>query len=149
MRASRISIVLLFVLMFSTCSTKYPFCISEKTKGLKIEWGTIYFNGKTEERYSLQSDGRLYRTIDLKKKSELGKFSEPRFCSIVSQVNETILKTQAINEVGDTLNFVEYSNPNLGLFFAAKWHPRFKTKNSIHFRALYDSLMIWTLELKN
>jgi hypothetical protein len=149
MQVSRISILLFCVLFLTTCSAKYPFCISENTKGLKIDWGTIYFNGKAETRYSLQANGALLRYIDSKKKTELGKFSERRFCSILAEVHETILQTQAINEVGDTLDFVEYSNPKLGIFFSAKWNPKFKTKNSIHFRALYDSLMIWRLELKN
>lgn len=149
MKTNRDIIFLLLLVFVTSCTPKYPFCISEKTKDLRIEWGKIYFNGKLEERYVLHSNGLLFQSLGTKEKKKLGRFNEPRFCSILSEVNETILKTQAINEIGDTLNFVEYSNPKLGLFFSAKWNPRFKTKNSIHFRALYDSLMSWTLQIKN
>ncbi|ROL57291.1 hypothetical protein D9V84_04680 [Bacteroidetes/Chlorobi group bacterium Naka2016] len=148
MKRSRILILFGVFLFLLNCTTKYPFCISEKTKNLTIEWGTIT-KGERKERYVLHSDGILYKFVSPTKKIKVGNLDERKFCRVLAQINETILKTQTINEVGDTLNYLTYTNPTLGMFIDAKWNPSFKTKNSIHFRALYDSLKVMTLEIKD
>jgi ribosomal protein L33 len=141
-------IILIFV--FVSCSTKYPFCIGEQNKKLEIHWGTIYKNQKTtEERFILSSNGQLLAKDSSNVPRKIAKLTEDKYCEVVGKVNQTILKTQAINEVGDTLNFVEYINPSLGIYFAAKWHPRFKTKNSVLFRELFEYLKMLTLDRKS
>ncbi len=147
MRNSFLMILLIFVL---SCSTKFPFCINEDTKQLEIYWGTIYKKPKErEERYLLRSDGGLYKVMNGDKKIKIRHLQPKVFCSTLEHINSTILKTQAINEWGDTLNFVEYRNNRLGVYFSAKWQPRFQTKNSIFFRELFDSLQVLTFQIKN
>ncbi|MGC8957425.1 MAG: hypothetical protein ACP5LT_06330 [Candidatus Kapaibacteriota bacterium] len=149
MKANKFYFLVSLLLFLTNCSPKYPFCINEKTESLKIEWGTIYLNSKEEERFILFSNGDLFKEVSLKGKKKMSHLDEQKFCNVLTNVQNTILKTQVINEVGDTLNFVEYINPALGIFISARWNPRFKTKNSIHFRQLYDSLKVLTLEIKN
>lgn len=140
---------IIILIFFVGCSTKYPYCIGENNKELEISWGTIYKTQNVEERYLLTSIGTLYKIGSNNRKEKIRTINEKSYCNILERVNNTILKTQAINEVGDTLNFVEYKNPKLGIFFSAKWHPRFNTKNSIYFRELFDSLKVWSLEIKH
>lgn len=139
----------IFIFIFS-CSSKYPFCINEGTKQLEIHWGTIYKKPiEIEERYVLLPSGDVYKVVSANRKIKIRRLEPKVFCSTLEQINSTILKTQAINEWGDTLNFVEYHNKKLGVYFIAKWQPRFKTKNSVFFRELFDSLKVLTFERKN
>ncbi|MFN3307021.1 MAG: hypothetical protein ACK42Z_07535, partial [Candidatus Kapaibacteriota bacterium] len=102
-----------------------------------------------EERYLLSSNGVLCKVLNVDKKIKIRQLQPKVFCYTLERINSTILKTQAINEWGDTLNFVEYRNNKLGVYFSAKWQPRFQTKNSIFFRELFDSLQALTFEIKN
>lgn len=142
----KLLIFFVFAFFIQGCSTKYPYCIGENNKELEISWGTIYKAPKIIERYIILPTGDLYKIDENNSRKKIKKLNEKLYCKILENVNNTILKTQVINEVGDTLNFVEYKNQKTGIYLSAKWHPRFKTKNSIYFRELYDSLRVWCLE---
>ncbi|MCX7908809.1 MAG: hypothetical protein N2560_04740 [Ignavibacteria bacterium] len=143
--------LIFFTLFFlSNCGTKYPFCVEESNRKLEIAWGTIFSKQKDKvEKFLLISTGDIFKIEHPQKRKKILKIDNDKYCFVLQNVTETILKTQAINEIGDTLNFVEYYNPKLGIYFIAKWHPRFKTKNSIYFRQLYDSLQALTFGIKN
>ncbi len=143
----RLCFVFLFLL---SCSSKFPICISEESKQLEIHWGILYLEPRVfEERFILSSSGVLYKSVNSQERIKLKKINPNVYCSLLMKVNNTILTTQAINELGDTLNFVEYRNQKLGVYFSAKWQPRFKTKNSAQFRELFDTLKVLTFEIKN
>ncbi|MCX7880722.1 MAG: hypothetical protein N2517_08680 [Ignavibacteria bacterium] len=137
---------LIFILLFSCNSPKYPFCLNEKTREIKITWGTKYTTTNKQEIFTLSADGKIYYANTYGKKKHIVKLNETQFCNLLDRINEAILKTQVINEVGDTLNFITYENPNIGVFSNAVWNPRFATKNSRHFRELYDTLKTLTFK---
>lgn len=135
-------IIFALLIIFSSCKTSnLPYCISKRTQNIEISWGTIYSEKKDTLRFYLKTDGRI---IQLRpKKIILGQLEEKVFCNLLFQINEAFLKTQVINEVGDTLNFMEYKNPAFGFYSRAIWNPRFKTKNSALFRQLLDTINVY------
>lgn len=130
------------ILILYSCKTSYlPYCISKRTRNIEISWGTIYSMKKDTLRFYLKTDGKIIRLQPVKK--TIGELSEKDFCNLLFKINEAFLKTQVINEIGDTLNFMEYKNPAFGFYSRANWNPRFKTKNSALFRQLLDTINVY------
>lgn len=130
------------LLIFLSCKTiEYPYCIGKTTKYVKVSWGIVVQNTLNRETYMLSTDKTIYRIDEATKSSKKIKtLSDKEYCNLIYQINDTFLKTQVINEVGDTLEFVQYENPAIGVYSRAVWNPNFRTKNSVLFRALFDSL---------
>lgn len=128
-------------LFFACRSNKLPQCITKMTKEIEISWGRIYSNSKDTIRFSLKTDANIIQTKPQKR--HIVRLDDKTFCNFLLLINETFLKTQVINEIGDTLDFMEYKNPTNGFYSRAIWNPRFKTKNSFHFRKLFDSINVY------
>jgi len=140
---------LLLIPIIISCSLRTPKCISTEDRDLLISWGIEYTKTGTIEKFVLKTDRKLYFTSTENNQSNSGKLTEEEYCNLLGKIQETILQTQVINEIGDTLNFVEYINPARNIFVRARWNPRFKTKNSIHFRQLFDTLRVISLRIKH
>ncbi len=140
MKTISYKLVVVGLLVVLSCKTiEYPYCIGKTTKLLKISWGVIVQN--TSETYVLSTDKTIYRTDESKKSlKKIKALSNKEYCDLIYRINETFLKTQVINEVGDTLRFVQYENPAIGVYSRAIWNPNFRTKNSLLFRELFDTL---------
>lgn len=136
----KLAVVGLLILL--GCKTiEYPYCIGKTTRLIKVSWGVIVQNTSGQEIYMLSTDKAIYRMDTTKKSSKkLKTLSDKEYCNLLYQINETFLKTQVINEVGDTLQFVQYENPAIGVYSRAVWNPNFRTKNSLLFRELFDTL---------
>ncbi|MGQ9819829.1 MAG: hypothetical protein ACUVQ1_07905 [Candidatus Kapaibacteriales bacterium] len=135
-------LLVLFLFISNGCrTTRLPYCISKKTKNIEISWGIIHVDRKDTVRFWLKTDGKILQSQP--KKKTIAKLSEKDFCNLLFQINEAFLNTQAINEVGDTLNFLEYKNPAFGFYSRAVWNPGFKTKNSVLFRQLMDTINVY------
>jgi len=142
MKIINYKLVVVGLLIFLSCKTiEYPYCIGKTTKLLKVSWGVMVQNTSGREIYVLSTDKTIYRIDDTKNSSKRVKtLSEKEYCDLLYQINETFLKTQVINEVGDTLQFIQYENPMVGVYSRAVWNPSFRTKNSVLFRELFDTL---------
>lgn len=137
-----IILALLIIFIFYSCKiSNLPYCISKRTQNIEISWGTIYSKKKDTLRFYLNTEGKIVQLH--RKKKIIEKLSDKVFCNLLFQINEAFLKTQVINEVGDTLNFMEYKNPAFGFYSRAIWNPRFKTKNSALFRQLLDTINVY------
>jgi len=144
-----IALFLLLLPILVGCSTRIPTCIGKEDKALKISWGVEYTKKKTIEKFVLTTDRKIIFIVNDSSKSKPSRLSEEQYCNLLNNVQQTILQTQVINEIGDTLNFVEYENPARNIFVRARWNPRFKTKNSVHFRQLFDTLQVISLKIKH
>jgi len=144
---------LLFSIFFivSCKSLDYAECTKVHHKELIIRWGESFKSGNKKVGFELNSKAELFKYENMNNKttsySKVGNVDQDRYCNILSMITKTILKTQVVNEIGDTLRYFEYINPakNSDLYF--KWHPRFNTKNSRGFQEIYDSLNILKLSL--
>lgn len=144
----RIIFILSLVLLFG-CATKLPYCIGKGSENLKLSWGILYPSKNTYEKFVLTTDRKIKFFTPEKKENTVRKLSEEEYCNLLDKIQKTILQTQVINEIGDTLNFVEYESPEKNVIVRAIWNPRFKTKNSIHFRKLFDTLEVITFRRLN
>lgn len=142
MKTIKYKLLVVGLLVFLSCKTiEYPYCIGKTTRLLKVSWGAIVQNTSGREIYILSTDKTIYRIDESRKTSQKIKtLSDKEYCDLIYRINETFLKTQVINEVGDTLQFVQYENPAIGVYSRAIWNPNFRTKNSILFRELFDTL---------
>ncbi len=137
-------IFLLCLVLLCSCSTNLPYCIGKGSENLKISWGTIYPSKNTYEKFILTTNRKIKFLSIEGKVNTVRKLTEEEYCNLLDKIQKTILQTQVINEVGDTLNFVEYESSASNVIVRAIWNPRFKTKNSIHFRDLFDTLEMIT-----
>ena len=119
-------------------------CLAEKQQELLISWGAIAEGGVIEERYELSSMGNLYLIM----RSPAGEDSEfiaavdaSKYCKMVSIVNTTFLKTQALHSPGTQKRYIEYSNPTTGVSLRAIWNPELETFQSRDMRTRYVDLM--------
>ncbi len=133
---------LVFVLLIASCKTiEYPYCIGKTTRELKISWGIIVQDSINNETFELSTNRTIYQINKTKNFSKKIKtLTENEYCKLLYHIHETFLNTQVINEVGDTLQYVQYENPAIGVYTRAIWNPRFRTRNSILFRELFDTL---------
>lgn len=138
----KLALVVPGLLILLSCKTvEYPYCIGKTTRLMKISWGILVQNTVNKETYILSTDKVIYRVEGPNKSSKKVKaLNDKEYCDLIYRINETFLKTQVINEVGDTLQFVQYENPAIGVYSRAVWNPSFRTKNSVLFRELFDTL---------
>lgn len=147
----KIGLIFIFIFLFSCKSLDYAECTKIHHKELIIRWGENFNAENRKVGYELNSKAELFKYENINNKktsfSKVGNVNQERYCNILSMITKTILKTQVVNEIGDTLRYFEYLNPekNSNLYF--KWHPRFNTKNSRGFQEIYDSLNILKLSL--
>lgn len=142
MKTITYKLVVAGLLILLSCKTvEYPYCIGKTTRLVKISWGILLQNTVNKETYILSTDKVIYRVDGPNKSSKKIKaLSDKEYCDLIYRISETFLKTQVINEVGDTLQFVQYENPAIGVYSRAVWNPSFRTKNSVLFRELFDTL---------
>lgn len=147
----KILIFYIFFLFVSCKSLDYAECTKVHHKELVIRWGESFNTENKKVGFELNSKAELFKYENLNDKpinySKIGNVNQDRYCNILSMITTTILKTQVVNEIGDTLRYFEYINPekNSNLYF--RWHPRFNTKNSRGFQEIYDSLNVLKLSL--
>ena len=135
----------IFILIFVACSSHKPDCYNENNKDLKLRWG--YFISKTGKisGYQLNYDATL---LKIRKTNAEDKYTDSvltcidgeKYCKFLIMTRDTILKIQALNEPGDSLNFIEYLDHPRNVRMRAMWNPKNKTFGSRGFRGIYDSL---------
>lgn len=133
------------------CKThQLPECVTKETKDVSIRWGELIKPANRIKGFLLLGDRQFFsydlpyneytQRLSEKKLKALGYVDGKWFCNIAKSVQEAILKTQVSSEPGDTVQYIEFSNPSLNLFYREEWMPRFKTQNSLLMRKVYDSL---------
>lgn len=123
-----------------------PYCLSSSSKSIEISWGSFNLTTTDTIHYIIKSNRKI---VQIKPKERvITKLDEQTFCKLLFRINEAFLKTQVINELGDTLEFMEYKNPTTGFYSRAIWNPKFRTKNSLLFRQLIDSINAYVNQLK-
>ena len=142
---SQIIFVCILLFTITSCSSHKHECYSENNKELKLRWG--YFIAKTGKitGYQLNNDASLQKFgktdgPENYKDSILIQVDGDKYCKLLFMTRDTILKIQALNEPGDSLHFIEYSDPPRNVRMRAVWNPINKTYGSRSFREIYDSL---------
>ncbi len=146
--------VIVSILILSSCAHPLPECYNKSTKNVRIRWGTMYVLSGKEKGYQIDADATLWKMTlppmsrDYQKE-KLSYVDPVRYCRLTKMVLDTILKIQVLNEPGDSIRFIEYTNVDNGAEMRAMWNPDFKTANSNGFRSLYDSLQLFLKFEKN
>ncbi len=139
-RKAHILLITIFLIFVSCKTAETPYCIGKATKSIKLYLGTILNNETISEQYLILTDRYIYRVAPNGKKKKVVQIPEKEYCDLIFETNEAFLKTQVINEVGDTLNFIQFENPSVNLKTRAIWNPKFNTRNSENFRKLFEQL---------
>lgn len=143
-----------FVLIFTLLACRkldYAECTKPHQPELIIRWGDSFSKENRKIGFELNSKAELFQIEIINnnsKISKLGNANQKTYCNILSMIKNTIIKTQIVNEIGDTLRFFEYVDPRKQTNIFVKWHPRFNTKNSRGFQEIYDSLNTLKMSLK-
>lgn len=141
----RIFVVCIFILALAGCSSHKPDCYNESNKELRLRWGSLITKSGKITGYQLNYDSKL---LKIGKKEDNDNFTDSvltiidgdRYCKLLAMTRDTILKIQALSEPGDSLHFIEYSDPPRNVRMRAVWNPINKTYGSKGFREIYDSL---------
>lgn len=137
--------ILILIVVLSSCSLfekdiyeDHP-CVKEANKELTIEWG--YYLRKSNDFYAfrLNTLGEISK-VSKTKSENLMKIDYDKFCSLYSDINKEILKTQTLNVPRDTNVYVLIKNETLNYQFRALWDPKYETVGSEGFRAIWKSL---------
>jgi hypothetical protein len=115
-----------------------------------ISWGELITETGEINGWSFDSKSMLYtykknRTGDITRE-KITRIPKDKYCSLLSQIKQNILQTQALNAPGELSRFVEYSNSSSNVFIRALWNAKYETVGSKGFRHLYDSLVSITRE---
>ncbi|TAL67533.1 MAG: hypothetical protein EPN82_13850 [Bacteroidetes bacterium] len=144
----KIRVYLIFTLIlfiFTGCLSHRPGCMNEGNKGLNLRWGTFISKSGKITGYQLNNEAELSKLIykgsfDKLNDSILFSIDEEKYCRLLGMTRDTILSIQALNEPGDSLHFIEYSDPPRNVRMRAVWNAINKTFGSKGFREIYDSL---------
>ncbi len=148
----KLGLLFIFINLISCKTSDYAECTKAYQKALVIRWGEIFNNENKKIGYEINSKAELFKYENINNKltsySKIGNANQDSYCTILSMITKTILKTQIVNEIGDTLRYIEYVNSEKSSNLYMKWHPRFNTKNSRGFQEIYDSLNVLRLTLE-
>ncbi len=134
------AIVIIFVILITACGTT-PHCIRERTKNIKISWGTRITNTGEHSGYEMDAMGVIRKLNAGKETDPLTRIDEDKFCSILNSTRSMLLKVQAYSVPGDTLHFISFVNPDMNTNTRLYFNPKFTEKNaSKDISPLYDSL---------
>ena len=140
-------VLITFILVLSACSalkTKQADCINDVNKDLVISWGIYIPSTGVINGYKINTECQVSKFTSKNLKDEksdiIGKIDHSVYCRNLSEIQSSILKTQALNAPGDTLKFFEYSNPKMSEDMRAVWNPKFKHSGNVNFVVVYDSL---------
>lgn len=140
----KLGLLSILINLISCKSLDYAECTKAHQQELVVRWGEIFIKDNKRIGFELNSKAELFNYEQIAnsspKISKLGNANQESYCNILSGITKTILKTQIVNEIGDTLRYFEYINPEKSSNLFVKWHPRFNTKNSRGFQEVYDSL---------
>jgi hypothetical protein len=140
-------IITVVIIVIGCGSTPKPNCITKHNLQMEIAWGTEYQKSETFMGYKLITDASVYKywtdSADQKPQFKLiGNLMPEKYCEIVNQLQDIILRNQTLNVPADTVSYIEYKNPISNTFFRAVWNPKFHTKGNMEFYQLYDTLMV-------
>ncbi len=147
------SIVLFLIVglaLFACKSRPLPECIDKKTVNLTIRWGEQNKKDKITKGFLINGKGQIFKftrdTSKTEKTEELGYVDSKWFCAMADSIQDAIVKTQVSNEPGDLTEFIEFANPAAHMYYRGQWVRKFKTANSLLFRACYDSLQVYKIQ---
>lgn len=146
------TLFLLILLFLVSCkSLNYAECTKINQRELIIRWGEYFSSHNKRVGFELNSKAELFKYENVNNStinySKIGNVDQNRYCNILSLLSKTILRTQIVNEIGDTLKYLEYINPERNSSLLLRWHPWFNTKNSRGVQEIYDSLNVLKLSL--
>ncbi|MFA6570092.1 MAG: hypothetical protein WCT77_02535 [Bacteroidota bacterium] len=132
-------------LIISSCEHAKPRCYDNTTKSLIIRWGEYYKKPDLFKGYQIDALGKLsaiHKTGKDKNYTteEIGFTNADRYCYARGMLQFLFIRSQTINEPGDTVRFIEYFNPERNSNPRAVWNSRYKTFGSEGHRDAYDSL---------
>lgn len=122
-------------------------CVSKQSKNLIIRWGDFDTNYEKTLGYQIESNGVLSMVtntgtdMNSYKTEKICDIDGVKYCRILELTNDLLMKSQAIAMPGEKVNFIEYINPNNGMYLRGFWNPKFKNAGNKEFIKLFDSLM--------
>ena len=146
----KIYITFAFLLLFSflnSCSTaknEYPPCVTESKKNLIIRFGDLDYKDGTIRGYQINARAELSAYSSPSGKSSLdevkiiSKIPNSDYCYILKNIEQNIIKIQALNQPGDSCRFIEYLNEPSGTDIRAIWNKQFQNYGSREFREMYS-----------
>lgn len=142
---TRIFLICILIFTFAACSSHKPDCYHENNRDLTLRWGSFIAKTGKITGYQLNYDATLLKIGKNESKenfhdSLLTVIDGDKYCKFLIMTRDTILKIQALSEPGDSLNFIEYSDPPRNARMRAVWNPKNNTFGSSGFRLIYDSL---------
>ncbi len=124
-------------------------CVKENQRLLLIRWGTE--DTLKQVLYTLNTKGEVFRTVSSYQgvgstyvttdSTKITEISHDTFCSTVSEVQSSFLKTQALNTSGSHNRYIDIINPGTSVYLRAVWNPKLSTFQSRDMRSQYESLM--------
>lgn len=146
MKLKSVFIFIFSVILFVSCISSKPDCISEYHDGMEITWGNFDAKNKKIEAYRIDDSGKLYYVVSDSLPNtfiseQILKVDFNNYCEIFNFVNKVTVQTQALYSPGEKSKFIDFKIPNTQVFSRAVWNPEFETVGSRRHRLLYDSLM--------
>jgi len=137
------------ITVITACSTPAvkDDCNFKSVEKMTIRWGESNNETKTFAAYEINAEALLTRitgdsTLPDGNRQVVGHTDKDKFCSYFNQIKKAMVVTQVLNEPGQITRYFEYSDPVNKAYFRVQWVDKFKTKNSMRFREVYDSLQV-------
>ena len=137
--------ILLSAVIIQSCGGSSANCVRESEKSQLVRWGD--YNAKTGVMTGYQLNTQMVISRIRKEKNstnsethEVGTILPERYCAAISLVKKEILKTQALNLMGDDNYFIEYLNPGMNTSIHVFWNSKIQGNGSEGFRVVFDSL---------